>query len=132
MVYDDTFIYPHLFLNVIASSASGKGIMAHAVQLARPIHDLLKEENARKMRQYEEDLLLWEQERARALKEKRKPDLQLRPEQPKRKTLMVPADVSRTNLIQLMSGSPDGVLLNVSEMDTLRMHWVRSTGVLTT
>ena len=120
MVYDDTFIYPHLFLNVIASSASGKGIMAHAVQLARPIHDLLKEENARKMRQYEEDLLLWEQERARALKEKRKPDLQLRPEQPKRKTLMVPADVSRTNLIQLMSGSPDGVLLNVSEMDTLR------------
>ena len=120
MVYDDTFIYPHLFLSVIASPASGKGIMAHAVQLARPIQDLLKEENGRKVRQYEEELLLWEQERARALKEKRKPDMNLRPEAPKKKTLIVPADVSRTNLIQLMSGSPDGVLLNVSEMDTLR------------
>lgn len=120
MVYDDTDIYPHLFLTVIASSASGKGIMAHAARLARPIHDLLKEEQTRKNRQYEEDLLLWEQERARALKEKRKPEMKLRPEPVRKKTLMVPADVSRTNLIQLMSGSPDGVLLNVSEMDTLR------------
>jgi len=62
MVYDDTDIYPHLFLTVIASSASGKGIMAHAARLARTVHDLLKEEQTRMNRQYEEDLLLWEQE----------------------------------------------------------------------
>lgn len=120
MVYDDTVVYPHLFLSVIASSASGKGIMAHAARLGYPVHRMLCEENARLQRQYDENLMLWEQERHRALKEKRKPDMKLRPEPVKEKKLMVPADVSRTNLIQIMSGSPDGVLLNVSEMDTLR------------
>ena len=43
--------------------------------------------------------MLWEQERHRALKEKRKPDMNLRPEPVREKKLMVPADVSRTNLI---------------------------------
>ena len=120
MVYDDTDIYPHLFLAVIASSASGKGVMAHAARLAYPIQKLLDEENGRKQHQYEEKQILWEQERQRALKEKRKPDMKLRPEPVRKKTLIVPADVSRTQLIQRMSCSPDGIILNVSEMDTLR------------
>ena len=120
MVYDDTDIYPHLFLAVIASSASGKGIMAHAARLGYPIQQLLDKENEQRQRQYEENHLLWEQERQRALKEKRKPDMKLRPEPVREKKLMVPADVSRTQLIQRMSASPDGVIVNVSEMDTLR------------
>ena len=120
MVYDDTDIYPHLFLAVIASSASGKGVMAHAARLGYPIQKLLDEENAREQRQYEEKLILWEQERQCALKDKRKPDMKLRPEPVRKKTLIVPADVSRTQLIQRMSCSPDGIILNVSEMDTLR------------
>jgi len=120
MVYDDTDIYPHLFLMVIASSASGKGVMAHAARLAYPIQKMLDEENAKKQQQYEENLILWEQERQRALKEKRKPDMKLRPEPVRKKTLIVPADVSRTQLIQRMSCSPEGIILNVSEMDTLR------------
>ena len=120
MVYDDTDIYPNLFLAVIASSASGKGVMAHAARLAYPIQKLLDEENALKQHQYEENQILWEQERQRALKEKRKPDMKLRPEPVRKKTLIVPADVSRTQLIQRMSCSPDGIILNVSEMDTLR------------
>ena len=120
MVYDDTDIYPHLFLAVIASSASGKGVMAHAARLAYPIQKLLDEENDRKQHQYEESLILWEQERQRALKEKRKPDMKLRPDPVRKKALILPADVSRTQLIQRMSSSPDGIILNVSEMDTLR------------
>ena len=120
MVYDDTDIYPHLFLSVIASSASGKGVMAHAARLGYPIQKMLDEENAQKQRQYEENQMVWEQERQRALKEKRKPDMALRPEPVRKKTLMVPADVSRTQLIQQMSASPDGIIINVSEMDTLR------------
>ena len=120
MVYDDTDIYPHLFLAVIASSASGKGVMAHAARLGYPIQKMLDEENAQKQRRYEENQILWEQERQRALKEKRKPDMKLRPEPVRKKTLIVPADVSRTQLIQRMSTSPDGIIVNVSEMDTLR------------
>ncbi len=46
--------------------------------------------------------------------------MKLRPEPVRKKTLIVPADVSRTQLIQRMSCSPDGIILNVSEMDTLR------------
>lgn len=120
MSYDDTDVYPHLFLAVVASSASGKGIMTHAGKLAYPIQKMIDAENARKMTGYEEAVALWNQEMHTAMKEKRKPDMQLRPEPVQRKTLIVPADVSRTQLIQLMSASPNGVLLNVSEMDTLR------------
>lgn len=120
MSYDDTDVYPHLFLAVVASSASGKGIMTHASKLAYPIQKMLDAENNRKVRAYEEAMALWNQEMHTAMKQKRKPDMKLRPEPVLRKTLIVPADVSRTQLIQLMSASPNGVLLNVSEMDTLR------------
>ena len=121
MVYDDADVYPHLFLAVIASSASGKGIMAHAAKLGHGIQKMLDEENDDKQKKYEETSILWEQELQRARKEGRKPDMKLRPEPFHRKTLMLPADVSRSQLIKLMSASPQGVLLNVSEMDTLRV-----------
>ena len=120
MLYDNTLIYPHLFLAVIASSASGKGIMAHAARLAYPVHQMLEKENEERQRRFEEQQLAWEHERQRAVKEKRRPDMKLRPEPVPPRKLIVPADVSRTRLIQVMSASPDGVLLNVSEMDTLR------------
>ena len=121
MVYDDTDVYPHLFLAVVASSASGKGIMAHAAKLGRNIQKMLDEENETLQKKYEEATLVWEQEMQRSRKEGRKPDMKLRPDPVHRKTLMVPADVSRSQLIKLMSASPMGVLLNVSEMDTLRV-----------
>ena len=121
MVYDDTDVYPHLFLAVVASSASGKGIMAHAAKLGKGIQRMLDEENEDKLKKYEESTLIWEQEMQRSRKEGRKPDMKLRPEPVHRRTLMVPADVSRSQLIKLMSTSPQGVLLNVSEMDTLRV-----------
>ena len=120
MVYDDADVFPHLFLSVIASAASGKGILAHAAKLAREIQKMLEAENEARMREFEEAQILWEQERSRASKEHRKPDMKLKPEPVKQRTLIVPADTSRTRLIQLMSGSPQGVLLNVSEMDTIR------------
>ena len=121
MVYDDADVYPHTFVSVIASSASGKGIMAYAARLGEAIQKAFDEENETAQRDSEKAQILWEQERQRAMKEKREPDMKLRPEPVVRKTLLVPADVSRTQLIQLMSGSPHGVILNVSEMDTLRV-----------
>ena len=120
MVYGDTDVYPHLFLAVIASSASGKGVMAHAAKLGRAIQKMMNDDHEKKVHQYEEQQFLWERERQTALKEKRNPDMKLRPEPLRRRTLLVPADISRTQLISLMSASPQGVLLNVSEMDTLR------------
>lgn len=120
MLYDDTYVYPHLFLAVVASAASGKGIMANAAKLGQLIQKQLDEDNKQRQREYEECLFSWEQERAQAAREKRKPKMELQPDAPLRQTLLVPADTSRTQLIQLMAGSPQGVLMNVSEMDTLR------------
>lgn len=120
MLYDNTYIYPHLFLAVIASSASGKGIMTDASRLAQPIQKMFTEENESKQKEYDKASLLWDRERQQAMKEKRNPNIDLRPEPVKRRTLMVPADVSRTQLVKLLSTSPQGILLNVSEMDTLR------------
>lgn len=120
MRYDDDYIYPHLFLAVIASSASGKGIMTNASKLSRVIQKELDKENAEQQKEYDNAMLAWEVEHNNALREKRKPDLDSRPEPPLRKTLAVPADMSRSQLIRLLAGSPDGILLNTSELDTLR------------
>lgn len=119
MLYDNTYIYPHLFLNVLASSASGKGIMANASRLGKGVQKELEAAHAARMKAYENELFAWEQERARALKEKRSPDIKQRPEPVLRETLWVPADTSRSQLIQLLAGSPQGVLINTSELDTL-------------
>lgn len=119
MVYDDGYVYPHLFLAVVASSASGKGIMGYAARLGRNIQKQFEAAHADKLKEYESAMFSWEQERAKALKEKRTPDAKLKPDPVMRETLIIPADTSRSQLIQLMSGSPHGVLLNTSEFDTL-------------
>ena len=119
MLYDDSYVYPHLFLAVIASSSSGKGVMAHAARLGRLIQKELDEANLKRQKEYEEAWMEWEMEHAKALKEKRKANLDMKPEPVMRETLIVPADVSRSQLIQLMCGSPQGLLLNTSEFDTL-------------
>ena len=120
MKYDDEYIYPHLFLAVIASAASGKGVMKNAAKLGLLIQKELDKENARKKKEYENAVMAWDIERTKAMKGKREADLEPCPEPLLRETLFVPADVSRTQLIHLMAGSPDGVLLNTSELDTLR------------
>ena len=120
MQYDDEEVYPHLFLQVIAPSAAGKGIMSHGARLAKFVQQMFDEENDRRKKEHDEATILWEQECQLSRKEHRKPNFDLRPEPFRRQTLMVPADTSRVQLIQLMSGSPQGLLLNVSELDTLR------------
>ena len=119
MLYDDTHIYPHVFLAVIAPSSTGKGIMAHAAKLGRMVQKDLDEANRKRQKEYDEAWAEWEMEHALAFKEKRKPDMNKRPEPFLRETLLVPADVSRVQFIQLMCGSPQGLLLNTSEFDTL-------------
>ncbi|MBR5541636.1 MAG: DUF3987 domain-containing protein [Bacteroides sp.] len=121
MLYDDMPIYPHLFFSTIASSASGKGIMALAAKLPLQIQRMLEEASAQQEKEQEEALFLWEVERQRARKSGRKPDMKLRPKPWNPETLMIPADISRTRLVQLMSTSPLGLLINISEMDTLRV-----------
>lgn len=118
--YDDEYIYPHLFLAVIASAASGKGVMKNAAKLGMLIQRELDKENARKKKEYENAVMVWDIERSKAMKGKREADLEACPEPFLRETLFVPADVSRSQLIHLMAGSPNGVLLNTSELDTLR------------
>ena len=120
MRYDDDNIYPHLFLAVIASSASGKGIMMNAAKLPRLIQKEVDKENVELQKEYENAMMSWEIAHNNALKGKQQSDLDPRPEQPLRKTLTVPADMSRSQLIRLLAGSPDGILLNTSELDTLR------------
>lgn len=120
MRYDDEWIYPHLFLAVIASAASGKGVMKNAAKLGWLIQKEIDKENVRKRKEHDNAVLAWEKERNLAVKGKREVELESCPEPELRETLFVPGTISRSQLILLMAGSPNGVLLNVSELDTLR------------
>src|SRR5690554_2795318 len=44
-VYDGDFVYPHLYLMVIAPAASGKGVMNYSRLLIEPIHDKIFKES---------------------------------------------------------------------------------------
>lgn len=119
LCYGDADIYTHFFTMVVGEAASGKGIMTIASQLGTPIHQMMMEENRVREQEFEKAQLRWEEERQKALKEKRSVDIQLKPEPVHCKELLVPADVSRTQLIHLLSQNENGLILNVSEMDTL-------------
>ena len=119
MHYGNSVMYPHLYFAALASSGSGKGIVTQAARLLEGIDRHLQAENTRTLQEYKEKLYAWEQERQQALKAKRKPDLKLCPEKPAYRVLLMQANISRSRFIINLYNNPDGVVLNVSELDMI-------------
>ena len=119
MHYGSSVMYPHLYFAALASSGSGKGIVTQAARLLEGIDRYLQEENTRSMQEYKEKMLDWEQERQQAAKAKRKPNLKLCPEKPAFRVLLMQANISRSRFIINLYNNPDGVVLNVSELDMI-------------
>lgn len=62
--FDQRFYSPHLYILIIAPSATGKGLLTLAGMLPREIENYLKGENKRKKDTYERELMEWERKQS--------------------------------------------------------------------
>ncbi len=103
-VYDGDFVYPHLYLMVIAPAASGKGVMNYSRLLIEPIHDKIFKES-------KTDYLICEESN-----KNRKNDEVVCPEV---KVKILPANISSAEMHSFLESSEHGLLIMESEADTL-------------
>ena len=110
---------PHLYFAAVAPAGSGKGVTAWGAELLKRVDAELREENRRRKKEYQSRLLAWEQEVRLALREKRKPDETLRPEEPVCRVLLLPPNTSKSQLIlDLETAGEMGVVCNATEIDS--------------
>lgn len=103
---------------VLGPAAAGKGVLAYAASLAQPIHEELVEQWRKAMKEFSTKRVAWELEQRRALREKRMPDMELKPEEPARQALLVPPNTSKSQLIADLETADDrGLICYTSEMD---------------
>ncbi|MBM6890193.1 DUF3987 domain-containing protein [Bacteroides caecigallinarum] len=108
----------HLYMCFLAGSGSGKGVAMYATLLGKPIHNELVKRNKAAKREFENKLVEWELELKAASKEKRKPNMDLRPEDVERDILYLQANTSKSQMLHEMAGSQKhGNILPVSEID---------------
>ena len=116
-MYGNQIYTPHLYVCEVAQAGSGKGIAMNALTLAKSIQDALDRQYKEEKREYDKQLLSWELELKRAAKENREPDINLRPEEPKRKVLILQANTSKSQMLLHMSVTEFGNILATTEID---------------
>ena len=77
----------------------------YATLLGKPIHNELVKRNKAAKREFENKLVEWELELKAASKEKRKPNMDLRPEDVERDILYLQANTSKSQMLHEMAGS---------------------------
>jgi len=107
--YDQQYYKPHLFCFVIANYGSGKGSLKLAYQLGKQIHAMQKERSA-------QNIADWKQEASEAAQSK---PPQPQPPHPGNKMTFIPANNSKSGLIELMEQNDGKGILFETEGDTL-------------
>jgi hypothetical protein len=111
-IYGDRQVYPNLYLFVAAPASAGKGRLTLCRRLVQPIHKQFKAAYDEQMTKYRKARSDYER------KKKRDPTLDP-PEEPTRRTLIIPANSSATRVYQILSENGGGGLMFETEGDTL-------------
>ena len=114
-LYAHRLYSPHFFFAAVAPAGSGKGVVALSALLGSKIHREMEENNRRERKEYEQKMLEWEAEQKRAFREKRKPDISLKPEEPRWHVLNVPPNTSKSQLMTDLYNS--GEFQSLSKFD---------------
>lgn len=111
-VYGDRPVFPNLFLFVTAPASAGKGRLTLCRRLVQPIQKQMQF-------LYDEDMAKYRKAKADyERKKKRDPTLEP-PEEPKRRTLIIPANSSATMVYQILAENDGSGLMFETEGDTL-------------
>lgn len=118
VLYANQEVSPHLYVAVLGPAAAGKGVLSYAASLAQPIHEELVAKWKKAVKEYTTRRVAWDMEQRRAFREKRMPDMRLKPEEPARLVLLVPPNTSKSQLIADLETADDrGLICYTSEMD---------------
>lgn len=111
-VYGDRPVYPNLFLFITAPASAGKGRLTLCRRLIQPIQNQLKF-------LYDEDMTRYRKAKAEYERKKKRDPSLLPPDEPKRRTLIIPANSSATMVYQILSENDGCGLMFETEGDTL-------------
>lgn len=118
--YKNRLYSPHFYLAVVAPAGTGKGVMSFTSTLLDPTQAVYDRQRREKKKEYEQALLEWEQEQQQARRTKRKPDLALKPEEPRAQYLKISATTSKSQLIQSLAAAGEtGCCMCTTEINTL-------------
>ncbi len=119
-LYHRTSYSPHFYLAVVAPAGSGKGVLSYTASLLDATQDYYNEQRKQLRKAYEIKLVAWEEEQQKARREKRTPDVELKPEPPAYPYFKIPATTSKSRLIEsLASAGEIGCCMVTTEMVTL-------------
>ncbi len=110
--YDNSLVYPNLYLFVSAPASAGKGILNHCGNLAMPIHDRIFSENKALEEEYNKKILQYRTD-------SRKNPLIPVPQKPGKRMLFIPANNSASGVFQLLNANEGKGLIFETEGDTL-------------
>ena len=121
--FDQRYYSPHLFLLVIASSASGKGLLTLASRLPESINNYLKGENKKKKEAYERELEAWEKANQPGKKGGASPAATTPPSMPEKPEYLYLCGAPSTSKNQLIRrlkiNGKLGLIINASELDMI-------------
>ena len=108
-IYAGHKVYTPIYIVLEGPASSKKGQAAPAYLLAEPIHDSLREEHERRMKQYRQEMAEWH-----ACGE-----MEDEPTRPRRQMFFIPADSTHSALIsQIAANGGSGMIMDM-ELDTM-------------
>ena len=121
--FDQRFYSPHLYILIIAPSATGKGLLTLAGMLPREIENYLKGENKRKKDTYERELMEWERSNQCFKKGTQTAGASTpgpKPEAPEYYHLCGAPSTSKNQIIRRLKNNGDlGLIINATELDMI-------------
>ena len=118
VLYDQMYYSPHFYFVAVAHAGAGKGLLALAGMLPNAINAYYKKQDEARQKEYDTALCVWEAEQQAAHREKRVPDLALRPEEPVKHLLQISPNISKNKLIEVLEDNGRlGGIINATEID---------------
>ena len=118
--YKKSLHSPHFYLATVAPAGTGKGIMAFTAVLLDPTQEYYDQIRRTNKKAYEQALLGWEAEQQQARREKRLPDINLKPEELKTQYLKISATTSKSRLIEHLAAAGEvGCCMTTTEINTM-------------
>ena len=119
-IYANKKYSAHLYVFVVAAAGSGKGVAMNSVTLAKKTDKELDRIYIKNKKEYEKQQIEWEIELKNAMKEHRMPDMDKKPEEPARQTLLSTPNTSKSQMIiDVKNAGEEGLAITASEADAM-------------
>lgn len=119
-IYGNRKYSAHLYTFIVAAAGSGKGVAMNSVMLAKKTDKELDRMYVKSRKEYEKKMLEWDFEYKEAVREHRLPDIEKKPEEPCRQTLLSTPNTSKSQMIiDVKNAGEDGLAITASEADAM-------------